>query len=195
MNRRDSIKALGATLMAAVLPPWPAFGQAKYPDRPIRLIVPYAPGGVVMSWPVTGHSGRLFAWPLIENQGGAGGTLGASAVARAQPDGYTLLFGDTSSQIITPSLMATPPYDPVNSFAAVSIIATSTPGIVVHPSVPVKTSPNSSSTRRTIATSCPTDRPARARSAILQANCSNRPSRCRALRIFLIAAPARLSRT
>jgi tripartite-type tricarboxylate transporter receptor subunit TctC len=75
---------------------------------------------------------------VIENQSGAGGTLGASTVARAQPDGYTLLFGDTSSQIITPSLMATPPYDPVSSFIAISIIATSTPGIVVHPSVAVK---------------------------------------------------------
>ena len=140
MNRRDHIKALSATVIAAALPSWPAFGQAKYPDRPIRLIVPYAPGGVVdvvaRHWAERMKS--VLGTVVIENQGGAGGTLGAGNVARAQPDGYTLLFGDTSSQIITPSLMATPPYDPVNSFAAISIIATSTPGIVVHPSVPVK---------------------------------------------------------
>ena len=139
MNRRDYIKALGA-MMAAALPSRLAFAQAKYPDRPIRLIVPYAPGGVVdvvaRHWAERVKSG--LGTVVIENQGGGGGTLGASTVARAQPDGYTLLFGDTSSQIIAPSLMANPPYDPVGSFAAISIVATSTPGIVVHPSVPVK---------------------------------------------------------
>src|SRR5664279_4635551 len=132
MNRRDSIKAFGATMTAAALPSWPTFGQANYPDRTIRLIVPYAPGGVVDV--MARHWAQRMKSPLgtvvVENQSGGGGTLGASAVARAQPDGYTLLFGDTSSQIITPSLMAAPPYDPVTSFAAVSIIATSTPGIV-----------------------------------------------------------------
>ncbi len=140
MNRRDGIKAFGATMIAAVLPSWPSFGQAKYPDRPIRVIVPYAPGGVVdvMARHWAQQVKSALGSVVIENQGGGGGTLGASAVARAQPDGYTLLFGDTSSQIIAPSLMATPPYDPVTSFAAISIIATSTPGIVVHPSVPVK---------------------------------------------------------
>jgi tripartite-type tricarboxylate transporter receptor subunit TctC len=144
MNRRDGLKAMGATMMAAALPSslpfWPALAQTKYPDRPIRVIVPYAPGGVVDV--MARHWGErmksVLGSVVIENQGGGGGTLGASNVARAQPDGYTLLFGDTSSQIITPSLMASPPYDPVTSFAAISIIATSTPGIVVHPSVPVK---------------------------------------------------------
>jgi tripartite-type tricarboxylate transporter receptor subunit TctC len=140
MDRRDCILGLGAVAAIAALPTWSAFAQAKYPDRPIRLIVPYAPGGVVdvvaRHW--TERMKSALGTVVIENQSGAGGTLGAGTVARAQPDGYTLLFGDTSSQIITPSLMATPPYDPVNSFAAISIVATSTPGIVVHPSVPVK---------------------------------------------------------
>ena len=140
MNRRECIRALSATVAAAALPAWPAFAQAKYPDRPIRLIVPYAPGGVVdvvaRHWVERMKS--AIGTIVIENQSGGGGTLGASAVARSRPDGYTLLFGDTSSQIITPSLMATPPYDPVANFVAVSVIATSTPGIVVHPSVPVK---------------------------------------------------------
>ena len=118
MNRRDGIKALGAAAMAAALPSWPSFGQAKYPDRPVRVIVPYAPGGVVdvMARHWAQHVKSALGSVVIENQGGGGGTLGASAVARAQPDGYTLLFGDTSSQIIAPSLMATPPYDPVDEF-------------------------------------------------------------------------------
>src|ERR1700712_2847735 len=108
MNRRDSIKALGTTIMAAALPSWAACGQANYPDRPIRLIVPYAPGGVVdvMARHWAQRMKSVLGNVVIENQSGGGGTLGASAVARAQPDGYTLLFGDTSSQIITPSLMA-----------------------------------------------------------------------------------------
>ncbi len=140
MNRRDGLRAMGATVMAAALPAWPAFGQAKYPDRPIRLIVPYAPGGVVdvMARHWAERMKSVLGSVVIENQSGGGGTVGAYNASRAAPDGYTLLFGDTSSQIITPSLMASPPYDPVTSFAAISIIATSTPGIVVHPSVPVK---------------------------------------------------------
>ena len=140
MNRRDCVKALGSALVTAALPSWSALAQANYPDRPIRVIVPYAPGGVVdvMARHWAARIKSVLGNTVIENLGGAGGTLGAGTVARAQADGYTLLFGDTSSPIIAPSLMASPPYDPVNSFAAVSIIATSTPGIVVHPSVPVK---------------------------------------------------------
>ena len=65
-----------------------------------------------------------------------GGTIGAATVARAKPDGYTLLFGDTSCQIIAPYLMLRPPYDPTKDFTPISMIATSSTAIVVHPSVP-----------------------------------------------------------
>jgi tripartite-type tricarboxylate transporter receptor subunit TctC len=73
---------------------------------------------------------------VIENQAGGGGTIGAGTVAHAQADGYTLLFGDSSSQIIAPSLMAKPPYDAARDFVSASMIATSSAAIVVHPSVP-----------------------------------------------------------
>jgi len=76
---------------------------------------------------------------VIENLAGAGGTIGAAAVARAEPDGYTLLFGDSSSQIIAPSLMTNPPYNAAIDFAAVSIVATSSTALVVNPKVPAKT--------------------------------------------------------
>jgi len=118
-----------------------AYAQSKYPNRPIRLIVPYAPGGVVDA--VARNWAERMKAPLgtviIENQGGGGGTIGASTVAHAASDGHTLLFGDTSSQIIAPYLMLDPPYDAVKDFVPVSMIATSSTAVVIHPSVPAKT--------------------------------------------------------
>src|SRR2546421_5901621 len=110
MNRRDCF-LLGATaLMARAIQLTPAFAQTKYPERAIRLVVPYAPGGVVDA--VARQWADKVRQPLgtvvIENQAGGGGLVGAASVARAQPDGYTLLFGDSSSQIIAPSLVANP---------------------------------------------------------------------------------------
>jgi tripartite-type tricarboxylate transporter receptor subunit TctC len=140
MNRRTTIQGIGAAIAASALPSWPAAAQAKYPDHPIRLVVPYPPGGVVDS--TARHwieRMKPFGTMVIENLSGGGGTIGASAVAHAQPDGYTLLFSDTSSQIIAPSIMAKAPYDPAKDFVTISIIATSASSIVVNPSVPAKT--------------------------------------------------------
>ena len=76
---------------------------------------------------------------IVENQGGGGGTIGAAAVSRAKPDGYTLLFGDTSSQIIAPYFDAQSALRSGKNFAAVCMVATSSTAIVVHPSVPATT--------------------------------------------------------
>jgi tripartite-type tricarboxylate transporter receptor subunit TctC len=139
MNRRDCFLFGTTALMARLLQPMSASAQAKYPERAIRLVVPYAPGGVVDA--VARQWADKIRQPLgtvvIENQGGGGGVVGAASVARSQPDGYTLLFGDSSSQIIAPSLMASPPYDAAKDFIAVSMVATSSTAVVVHPSVPV----------------------------------------------------------
>jgi len=139
INRRGVIKGIGAAAATPLLTAWPAAAQAKFPDHPIRLIVPYSAGGVVDA--VARQWAERIRAPLgtvvIENQGGGGGMIGAGAVSRAQPDGYTLLFGDSSSQIIAPSLVANPPYDAAKDFVTVSIVATSSTAIVVHPSVPV----------------------------------------------------------
>jgi tripartite-type tricarboxylate transporter receptor subunit TctC len=117
----------------------PASAQAKYPERAIRLVVPFAPGGVVDA--VARQWADKIRQPLgavvIENQGGGGGLVGAASVARSQPDGYTLLFGDSSSQIIAPSLVANPPYDVSRDFIAISMVATSSTAVIVHPSIPV----------------------------------------------------------
>lgn len=141
MDRRDYIRLGAAAVAARLLPGSVAFAQAKYPQSTIRLVVPYAPGGVVDA--VARHWADRMKGPLgtviVENQGGGGGTIGAATVSRAKPDGLTLLFGDTSSQIIAPSLMLNPPYDPAKNFVAVSMVATSSTAIVVHPSVPATT--------------------------------------------------------
>jgi tripartite-type tricarboxylate transporter receptor subunit TctC len=140
VNRRDCIRLGAAALVARYLRGPAAFAQSKYPQETIRLIVPYAPGGVVdavaRNWAerVRGPIGTV----IVENEGGGGGTIGAATVAHAKPDGYTLLFGDTSSQIIAPYLMLHPSYDPAKDFSPVSMIATSSTAIVVHPSVPAK---------------------------------------------------------
>jgi len=140
--KRRELLALGlASLLAAVARPLRAFAQAKYPDRPIKLIVPFAAGGVVdliaRLW--SEQMKNLLGTVVIENQGGGGGTLGAGEVARAAPDGYTLLLGNTSTLVINPIVMQKVPYDPVKDFAAVTVVAISATCVVVHESVPVKT--------------------------------------------------------
>ena len=135
MNRRALIKYGLATIAAAL--PFPALG---YPDRPIKLIVPFSPGGA------TDVVGRLwadrmkpqFGTIVVENKGGGGGIIGATEVARAQPDGHTFLFGNTSTQVLLPAINANPPYDPAKDFSAIYIMAISPNSIVVHESVPVR---------------------------------------------------------
>jgi tripartite-type tricarboxylate transporter receptor subunit TctC len=112
-----------------------------YPDRQVRVIVPYAPGGS------TDIAGRLVAQRLagelkqpvvVENRDGAGGNIGADLVAKANPDGYTLLVGTAGGITINPSLYKAMPFDPIRDLAAVAYFG-STPNIlVVHPSLPVK---------------------------------------------------------
>ena len=135
MNRRDVIK-LG--LCSAAMLPTSALG---FPDRPIRLIVPFSPGGA------TDVVGRIwaermkpkFGTVVTENKGGGGGVIGAAEVARARPNGETLLFGNTSTQVIIPAISDHPPYDPVKDFQAVYIMANTPTSIVVHESVPART--------------------------------------------------------
>jgi tripartite-type tricarboxylate transporter receptor subunit TctC len=139
MNRRE-ILAGGLALSASALP-LPALAQAKYPERPIRLIVPFAAGGVVDA------VGRQFAERIkpnlgtvvVENVGGAGGTIGMHEVARATPDGYTLGLCNTSTMVINPAIMPKIPYNATKDFDPIAILAISASGIIVNPSVPAKT--------------------------------------------------------
>jgi tripartite-type tricarboxylate transporter receptor subunit TctC len=138
MNRRDFLGYGSASIAAAALPV-PAY--AAYPERPIKLIVPFSPGGA------TDVVGRLwgdrmkakFGTVVVENKGGGGGLIGAAEVARSEPDGETFLFGNTSTQVLIPAIAKHPPYDPIKDFQAVYIMAISPTSIVVHESVPAHT--------------------------------------------------------
>ncbi len=140
MNRREILGG-GLALSASALAPLPAFAQAKYPERPIKLIVPFSAGGVVdavgrqFAERIKPHLGTI----VVENVGGAGGTIGMGETARAKPDGYTLGLCNTSTMVINPTIMPKVPYDPAKSFEPISILAISASGIIVNPNVPAKT--------------------------------------------------------
>ena len=125
-----------ADLFAAAAP---ARGQA-YPARPIMIIVPFAAGGGndVLARLLAQHMGASLGQQIVvENRAGAGGTVGARAVAKAAPDGYTLMVGHSGVFAIAPSLYATPGYDPRKDFSPVGLIGSFQQVLVVHPSVPV----------------------------------------------------------
>jgi tripartite-type tricarboxylate transporter receptor subunit TctC len=118
----------------------PAHAQA-WPAKPVRIIVPYAPGGPfdeVARLLAPRLTEGLKQTVLVENRSGAGGSIAAEVVARATPDGYSLLHGNAGPITINPSLMKQVGYDPLKDFAPVSLLLTSPMVLVVHPSMPVK---------------------------------------------------------
>ena len=140
MKRRD-VLALGFTACSAtLLGRVPAFAQSNYPNRPIKLVVPWPPGGVndAVGRPWADRMKSVLGTVVVDNQGGAGGLLGATAVARAQPDGYTLLLGGAATQVFSPMTAKQALYDPLKDFEAICILAITGPGIAVHPSAPFK---------------------------------------------------------
>ena len=141
MHRRDVLAFGLASVSTAALRSLPASAQATYPERPIRLVVPRAAGGVV---DVVARLWAERAKPqlggiVIENQGGGGGTIAATAVARSAGDGYTLLAGTTSELVINPVIMSQPSYDPIKDLVPISITAISVSSLMVHESVPART--------------------------------------------------------
>jgi len=142
MRRRDVLLGLwsaGAAVAGAAPTSRAVLAQQKYPERPIRLVIPFPPGGVndAIGRPWADRMKSLLGTVVVENQGGAGGSIGAAAVARAPADGYTLLLGGGGSQIINPLAATRPPYDPVKDFEPIAIVALTTMAIAVHPSLPV----------------------------------------------------------
>jgi tripartite-type tricarboxylate transporter receptor subunit TctC len=141
MKRRDVLGFGTAALAAAALRPFPARAQGKFPERPIKLMVAFSAGGVndVVGRQWAERMRPLLGTVFVENQGGAGGTIAVLDVARAQPDGHTLLLGSTSTLVLNPMTMPKVPYDPVKDFMPIALLAVSTTSIVVHADVPVKT--------------------------------------------------------
>lgn len=120
-----------------------AHAQVKdYPARPIRFVVPFPPGGAtdvvtrIVAQKLNDQYKRQAA--IVDNRGGAGGVVGSEIVARAAPDGYTLVMGTTGTHAINASLYAKPSYDPVKDFAPVTPAALLPNMLVAHPSVPAK---------------------------------------------------------
>jgi tripartite-type tricarboxylate transporter receptor subunit TctC len=140
MRRRD-VLTYGLAALAAPALTRAAFAQAKYPDRPIRLVIPFTTGGVndAVGRPWADKMKSLLGTVIVENIGGAGGGLGAAAVARARPDGYTILLGGMGSQVIVGVATNRANYDPINDFEPIAILGVTALTIAVHPDVPAKT--------------------------------------------------------
>jgi tripartite-type tricarboxylate transporter receptor subunit TctC len=126
---------------AAALPAMPRIARAQaYPTRPVRLVVPFPPGGAfdALGRPWAEKMKPLLGTVVVENIGGGGSSLGAAAVARARPDGYTILLGGTLPHINEALLKSRPLYDPVKDLDPIASVAVNFLGIAVHPSVPAQ---------------------------------------------------------
>lgn len=134
------IKRRTAMLSAAfALGALPAVAQAQYPDKPIKLIVPYPPGGTtdIMARTLQEPLSKSLGQPVIvDNKAGAAGAIGTKQVATAAPDGYTLVFGNNGPSAIVPLLQKDVGYDPLKDFAPVSLVSIAPLVLVLHPSVP-----------------------------------------------------------
>src|SRR6266403_2309208 len=144
MSRRSNVKAsrllfaLAAWALISALPVNDAF--AAYPEKTIRIVVPFAPGGgtdVIARTLAQEMAKDLGATMIIENKPGAGTIIGTQAVASSEPDGATLLMG-TFAHAVNPSLNAKLPYDPHKDFAAIALVARSSNIVVVNPASPIK---------------------------------------------------------
>jgi tripartite-type tricarboxylate transporter receptor subunit TctC len=139
MSRRP-VLVLGL-LAASITASATAMAQERYPVRPVRLVIPAVAGGVhdvigrIWAERIKPHFGAV----VIDNRGGGGGLIAATEVARAQPDGYSLLMGSTTTHVLLTPVLANPPYDPVKDFSAVTVFAYSSTSVVIHPSVPART--------------------------------------------------------
>jgi len=127
-----------ATALGAAAP----LQAQTFPDRPVKVVVAYPPGGptdTIARLATQGIAEQLGQGMIVENIAGAGGRIGARDVARATPDGYTLLLGGSNDNTIAPVLYKSLDYDPIKDFVPVSAVATDSNAIVVNPEVPVHT--------------------------------------------------------
>jgi len=136
MSRRSLFVCV---LVAGMLCAAPGF--SAYPDKPIRLVIPFPPGGGadIVGRVITQQLSEIIGQPvLMDNRGGAGGNIAAELVARAAPDGYTLLMPHASIQTVNAALFGKLAYDPARDFLPVSLMVTVPNMLAVHPSVPVR---------------------------------------------------------
>jgi tripartite-type tricarboxylate transporter receptor subunit TctC len=138
LGRRQFLRLAAS---AAALPPIARVANAEtYPARPIRLVVPFPPGGAfdALARPLVEQVKPLLGTMIVENIGGGGSSLGAAAVARARPDGYTILLGGTLPHVNEALLKSRPLYDPVKDLDPIAGLAVIALALAVHPSVPAQ---------------------------------------------------------
>lgn len=132
------------TLSCLALVAFPAAGQS-YPERPVRLVIPYPPGGpvdIVGRLTAQKLSEQLSTQFVVDNRAGANGNIASDIVARASPDGYTLLMGANGNIAVNPAIYRKMPLDTSRDLAPISLVATAALLLVVHPSLPAKTVPD-----------------------------------------------------
>lgn len=136
------LKTLITAAAVAVAMSQPAMAEPGYPSKPIRMIVPFAPGGstdVVARILGAELKNELGQAVIVENKPGAGGNIGGDAAAKAAPDGYTILMAAAGPTVINPSLYSKMPYDPVKDLAPVTMLVREHNLMAIHPSIPAKT--------------------------------------------------------
>ena len=138
LTRRNILNLGAASAAACVFAPSTAPAQS-YPDHPVKLVIPFPPGGVydALGRPFADRLRPLLGTIVIENIGGAGGALAAASVARARPDGYTLLLGGSGALIVAPVASTAKAFDPVKDFEPIYHVASVGICIAVTPSLPV----------------------------------------------------------
>jgi tripartite-type tricarboxylate transporter receptor subunit TctC len=143
VTRRQALEAAAILAVGAIAAPALRIRQASasYPDRPIKIVVANTPGGpsdIVARIMAAAMQEAMIATVIVENKGGAGGNIGMGSVARAEPDGYTILLS-TSAFAVNPGLYQTPPYDPFRDFTAICELAVSPHVFAVKPDLGVGT--------------------------------------------------------
>ncbi|MGH8634249.1 MAG: Bug family tripartite tricarboxylate transporter substrate binding protein, partial [Burkholderiales bacterium] len=140
-TRRLPVAAILASIVFTLLAQPVAWPAEAYPAKPIRLLVGFAPGGandLVARAVATRLGPRLGQQVIVENRAGAGGNIATELVARAAPDGYTLLLASVASFALSPALLGKVPFDPINDFAPVTQAVLVTSLLSVHPSLPTR---------------------------------------------------------
>jgi tripartite-type tricarboxylate transporter receptor subunit TctC len=140
---RAKLRGLAAALAVVIAAAWlsPAVAQ-NYPNKPVRIMAPFPPGGLVdvLARALGDEMSKSLGQPVIvENKPGAGGNIGADIVAKAEPDGYTLLMTSPGIQSINQFLYKTMPFDPEKAFVPISMVADMTMLVAVHPKTKIKT--------------------------------------------------------
>lgn len=138
-DRRGAAAAAAAVLTSLLIATVPTLAQDNYPSRPVRMIVPFAAGGPtdIVGRIMGAKMGELLGQQfVIEDRSGAGGNIGADAVAKSAPDGYTILMATVSTNAINPGLYAHMPYDPIRDFAPLGRVGVTPTLLMVNPSVP-----------------------------------------------------------